>query len=140
MTKIDEVGKKLLNAAAKTQRNAYVLWGFAVGASVLSEDGKIYEGCNVESWISGLGVCAERNAVNHAVLHGNRKISKVALVMDEKNGAEVRPCGACLQYIETFAADQKMVILMAKTRRGNVLLDTVEAKELRELLPLPYRK
>ena len=69
--KIGKTEKKLLNASLTVMKNAYVLWGFRVGAAVLAKDGRIYEGCNVESWVSGLGICAERCAINHAVLHGN---------------------------------------------------------------------
>lgn len=64
--------------------NAHVFWGFKVGAAVLAEDGKIYGGCKVESWVSGLGVCAKRCVINHAVLHRNRKIEEIAVVTDVK--------------------------------------------------------
>jgi cytidine deaminase len=76
MTKIGETEKRLLNASLRALKNAYALWGFKVGAAVFGADGQIYEGCNVESWISGLCTCAERCAINHTVLHGNRKIKK----------------------------------------------------------------
>lgn len=79
-----------------------MLWGFGVGAAVLAGDGKIYGGCNVESWISGLGVCAERCAIQHAVLHGNKKIMEIAVVVDAEDKSEIKPCGAYLQYIFGF--------------------------------------
>ncbi|PMB75053.1 MAG: cytidine deaminase [Candidatus Bathyarchaeota archaeon] len=113
---------------------------FGVGAAVLAENGKIYEGCNVESWVSGLGICAERCAINHAVLHGNRKIKKVAVVIDAKGKNEPKPCGACLQYIHDFAENSKIEIVMAKARNGKVLFETVKVKTLEEMLPFPFRK
>jgi cytidine deaminase len=140
MKKAGKDEKILLEAASTAMQNAYVLWGFAVGAAVLAEDGKIYEGCNVESWVSGLGTCAERCAINHAILHGNRKIEKVAVVIDANNRSEPKPCGACLQYIYDFAKSSQIEIVMAKARNGQVLFETVKVKTLKELLPSPFKK
>jgi len=140
MVKIEERRKKLLQAALKTMDNAYVLWGVKVGAAVLVENGQIYEGCNVESWVSGLGTCAERNAINHAVLHGNRKIEEIAIVMDIGSRNEPRPCGACLQYIYDFAENPRVKVVMAKAENCRILFDTVKVKTLEELLPFPFRK
>jgi cytidine deaminase len=140
MVEVGESEKKLLEAGLKAMKHAYVHWGFRVGAAVLGTDGKIYEGCNVESWISGLGTCAERSAINHAILHGNRKIRQVAIVMDANKPHQPRPCGACLQYIHDFATSPKAAIIMAKAHRGKVLCETIQTKTLREMLPYPYRK
>jgi len=139
MTRVAGTGKKLLETALKGMNNAYVLWGFRVGAAVLAEDGRIYEGCNVESCISGLGTCAERNAINHAVLHGNRKIKEIAMAMDSETPSEPKPCGACLQYIHDFAENPGIKISMAKARSDGILLETVQMKKLAELLPFPYK-
>lgn len=140
MTKLSQTEKELLKAAAKAFGKAHVLWGFRVGAAVLAEDGRTYEGCNIESWISGLGICAERNAINHAALHGNRQIKEVAIAMDADSHNEPRPCGACLQYICDFAESPKVKVVMAKVKNGRILSDTVLVKTLEELLPFPYRK
>lgn len=140
MTKVGKSEKKLLTTAFEAANDAYVLWGFRVGAAVLAEDGKIYGGCNIESWISGLGICAERCAINHAVLHGNRKIKTVAVAMDKANCNEPKPCGACLQYIHDFAKNSKIKIVMAKTDKNGILFETVKVKTLEELLPDPYEK
>jgi len=140
MAKLGETEKKLLEAALKALNNAHVLWGFKVGAAVLAEDGQIYEGCNVESWVSGLGICAERCAINHAVLHGNRKIVEIAVVTDADNKNEPRPCGACLQCINDFAENPEIKIVMAKSEKDRILFETVKVKTLEELLPFPFRK
>lgn len=137
---IGETERRLLDASLKTLNNAYTLWGFKVGAAVLAEDGQIYEGCNVESWISGLGTCAERCAINHAVLHGNREIKEIAVVMDADSGSEPTPCGACLQYISDFGANSKIKIVMAKAVSGRVSLRTIKTRTLEELLPFAYKK
>ena len=132
--------RNLLEKALKAMMNAHVLWGSSVGAAVLAEDNKIYEGCNVETWISGLGVCAERNSVNHAIIHGNRRVKEIAIATDAKNHGTPRPCGACLQYLYDFGEDSKVKIIMAETKNGKVLSDTVQVKTVEELLPFPHRK
>ncbi|MEM2202309.1 MAG: cytidine deaminase [Candidatus Bathyarchaeia archaeon] len=140
MVKTSEVEKALLKEASRAFRNAYVIWGFSVGAAVLAEDGEIYGGCNVESWVSGLGICAERNAINHAITHGNKKIREIAVVADAKSTDEIKPCGACLQYILDFAESPEIKIVMAKVESAQVLFETVKIKTLRELLPEPFKK
>jgi len=140
MAKLEEVETKLLEAALKGMQKARVLVSFSVGAAVLGEDGKTYGGCNIESWISGLGICAERAAINHAVLHGNGKIREVALVINTAHNGEPRPCGACLQHISDFAENPQTKIIMAKADNKKVLFGTVQVKTLEELLPFPFRK
>jgi cytidine deaminase len=138
--KIGKTEKKLLEASLTALNNAHVLWGFKVGAAVLGEGGQVYEGCNVESWVSGLGTCAERSAINHAVLHGNRKIKELAVVMNANSGGEPRPCGACLQYISDFSANPQIKVVMAKAEKGKILKETVNLRKLEELFPFPYKK
>jgi cytidine deaminase len=137
---IGELERLLLAEAAKALKNAYVLWGFGVGAAVLAGDGKIYGGCNVESWISGLGVCAERCSMQHAVLHGNKKIREIAVVVDAEDKSEIKPCGACLQYISDFAENSEIKIVTAKVGDGKILFETVKVNRLRDLLPSPFKK
>ncbi|MGA3191444.1 MAG: cytidine deaminase [Candidatus Bathyarchaeia archaeon] len=140
MSRIGEIETKLLEAASQAIKNSHVLWGFRVGAAVLAEDGKVYVGCNVESWVSGLGTCAERCAIDHAVLHGNRRIMEIAIVTNEEKPRTPIPCGACLQYIHDFAENSEIKILMAQTERGKIAPETVEVKTLGELFPFPYEK
>jgi len=140
LTKIGENEKKLLKAASRALKKAYVLWGYNVGAAVLAEDGKVYDGCNIESKVSGLGTCAERCAINHAVLHGNRKIKEVTVVMNVDSKNKPRPCGVCLQYIIDFAESPKLKVVMAKAKNGRVLFESVEVRTIGELLPFRYKK
>jgi len=135
-----EIDEKLLHAALKAMKNAYVLCGFKVGAAALAENGEIYEGCNVESRVSGLGICAERNAINHLVLHGNKKMLEIAIIMDFRAHGEPRPCGACLQYIHDFAENPAVRVAMAKAENGRILSETVQVKTIKELLPFPYSR
>jgi cytidine deaminase len=140
MVKVDESERRLLNAALRAMENAHVLWGLKVGAAVLAEDRHVYGGCNVESWISGLGTCAERCAINHAVLHGNRKIREIAIVMSAESHDDPRPCGVCLQYIYDFGENSKIRIVTAKVEKDRILFETVNVKTLEEMLPFPFKK
>ena len=81
--------------------------GFAVGAALLSSNGVIYTGCNVENASYGLGICAERNAVAHAVASGDQTFDAVAVVT--ANG--VTPCGACRQVLAEF--NPAMLVIVA---------------------------
>jgi len=128
---------RLLEAALKAKENAYVIWGFRVGAAVLAEDGRIYEGCNVESKISGLGTCAERCAIDHAILHGNKRILKVALVIEDDNVFNAMPCGVCRQYIHDLS-DGKALIITAKAKNGEIFRESIKVKRISELLPSPF--
>lgn len=87
-----------------------------------------------------LAICAERCAINHAVLHRSRKINKVAIVVDADSQCEPRPCGAYLQYIYDFAKNPKIEIVMAKAEKDRILFETVKVKTFRELLPYPFSK
>lgn len=134
----DSIEALLLDAALRGMRNAKVLWGFRVGAAVLGDDNEIYEGCNVESEIAGLGVCAERNAIDHAVVHGNRRIKAVAVVADHPSIENLTPCGACRQYIKEFA-DGDIWVVMAMAEGGSVRKETRLRRKISEMLPYPYR-
>jgi len=99
-----------------------------IGAAVLTTDNKYFEGCIIESVIFGLGTCAERSAINHAVVHGKYEYKAVAIV-DE---TPTLPCGVCLQYLMQFYQINNLdiTIIIADTK-GKVL----ETHTLLELLP-----
>ena len=134
----ESIESQLLDVALRGMRNARVLWGFRVGAAVLADDDKIYEGCNVESEVAGLGVCAERSAIDHSVIHGNRKIKAVGVVADHPSIESLTPCGACRQYIKEFA-DGDIWIVMAMAKSGSIQKNTKLRRKISELLPYPYR-
>jgi cytidine deaminase len=94
--------------------------GFTVGAALLALDGTLYTGCNVENASYGLSVCAERNALFHAVAQGARHFRAVAVVT--WNG--VTPCGACRQVLAEFAPQMTVIVAdPAGHRRLYVLTD-----------------
>jgi cytidine deaminase len=118
--------EELIRAALKVQERASVpLSGFHVGAAVLTKSGKIFEGCNTESLIPILGVCAERNAVNHAIIHGENSFLAVAVTSDLF--APLLPCGACLQYLQEFARlDGRDILIIAQGRSGDRIITSTE--------------
>lgn len=91
----------LLAAARAVRAHAYAPYsGFAVGAAVLTAEGSIIAGCNVENASYGLAICAERNAITTAVARGERRIVAIAIAGPE--GIATAPCGACRQFIAEF--------------------------------------
>lgn len=119
-TKIDE----LVQMARRARVQAYAPYsGFAVGAALLGSGGDVYTGCNVENASYGLGICAERNAVAHAVASGERAFEAVAVVTE--NG--VTPCGACRQVLAEFNPAMLVIVADAAGRQRRY--------RLAELLP-----
>jgi len=135
--KLTREEQTLLERALEAMRYAHVIWGFPVGAAVLGEDNLDYIGCNVESDVSGLGICAERCAIDHAVLHGNRRIRKIAITSESKAVRGLRPCGACLQYVKDFSQGD-VKIITATSKDGRILPESVDRRTIREMLPLPF--
>ncbi len=102
---------KLLRAAAQVSRNAHAPYSnFHVGAALLTNTGSIITGCNVENASYGLTICAERNAIFHAVATKKRKFTAVAIVASGKQMPF--PCGACRQVLAEFGTPE-MVVLVA---------------------------
>ena len=108
--------EKLLELALDARKNAYVPYsGYAVGAALLTEDGKVFAGCNI--------LCAERTALVKAVSEGYRKFTKIAIA---SSGSAPYPCGACRQSLYEFAPGLEVLV----TWDGHV-----ERAPLSELLP-----
>jgi cytidine deaminase len=106
------LAKKLLNdlieAARDASTRAYCRYSkFPVGAAVLTTDGAITVGCNVENASYGLTICAERNAVFRAVADGHRHI--LAVVVYTPTDKPTAPCGACRQVLSEFGHDAQVV-------------------------------
>jgi len=110
MAASDEVLDRLIEAARRASERAYCPYShFPVGAALLTEDGRIYAGCNVENASYGLTICAERNAVFQAVAnsHGDTRIRCV--VIYTPTGDPTAPCGACRQVIREFGPDAEVI-------------------------------
>lgn len=95
-------------AAKETSYSPYSK--FRVGAAILTDDGTIFSGCNVENASYGLAICAERNAIFQAAFAGKRKVIAVAVTSDEPTF--LTPCGACRQVISEFADGGAEIILV----------------------------
>lgn len=101
---------------------------FRVGAALLTSEGKIIRGANVESASYGLSCCAERIAIFKALTEGHTNFS--ALAVASPGGAA--PCGACLQIIAEYAP--KADILLVDTEKPNSIHETT----ISNLLPLQF--
>ena len=125
----------LLAAAREVRRQAYAPYSnFLVGAAVLTADGEIFNGVNVENASYGLTVCAERNAIGAMIAAGERQIAAVAVASE--NG--VTPCGACRQVLREFGGDVPVWIIddtsgvVRETTLGELLPDSFTGEQLPE--------
>jgi cytidine deaminase len=108
---------RLVAAACKVRQRAYAPYSqFSVGAAILSEDGRIFTGVNIENASYGLTVCAERTAVGTMVSEGGQRIR--ALAVCTENG--VTPCGACRQVLNEFVAQDDDVPVWMVDGQGNI--------------------
>ena len=124
--------EKLLRAAAEARKQAYCPYsGYAVGAAVLTEEGDIISGCNVENASYGLSNCGERTAIFKAVSQGAKKIKAVAIT---GAGEMPYPCGACRQVMAEFAESREMPVYVALVSETGEI-DKIERYTLEQLLP-----
>lgn len=118
--------QKLITLALQAYTGAYAPYSqYAVGAAVLTAEGEIYTGCNIENAAYPSSMCAERVAIFKAVSEGYRKLQAIAVVTH--NGGS--PCGGCRQVMREFG-DKDMPVLIADTD-GNLLAELT----LEEILP-----
>ncbi len=118
---------ELIDLAKNARRWAHSPYSnFSVGAALLSSDGRVFTGCNVENSTYGLSMCAERVAIFKAVSEGAQEISRVAVVTDHDHIAP--PCGCCRQMIWEFSTADTEVVL------ANLSGDT-RKYQITELLP-----
>jgi cytidine deaminase len=124
------VDDALLQAAMQVRLKAYAPYSnFQVGAALLTEDGTIVTGANVENASYSLGCCAERTAVFAAVAQGYRRFTRIVIV--GPGPQLISPCGACRQVLAEFG-DLEVVMAEAQAR--------VAPRRMRllELLPLHF--
>jgi len=122
---LEETMDRLIDAAAEAIGYSYSPYSsFPVGAAVLTDNGNIYKGTNIENASYGATVCAERVAIFKAVSEGDAHITAIAIYTNEANLAF--PCGMCLQVMSEFS-DDIPVILASDT--------IVRVYQLSELLP-----
>jgi homotetrameric cytidine deaminase len=121
-----EIWKKLYDEAKKVQNDRTVspfIEAGGVGAAILTEAGNIYAGVCIDT-CSGLGMCAERNAIANMITNGEHKIRKIVAVMP--NGKVVSPCGACREFLMQLHKDSGEIEILTDVKS----FKTVKLKEL----------
>jgi cytidine deaminase len=115
---------ELVAAARAARDRAYAPYsGFRVGAALLTEQGDVVTGANVENASYGLSICAERAAVVAAIAAGYRRFEAIAVA---GNGAEpVTPCGACRQVLREFPRGVDLAVLCAGEAGEDLLTTTL---------------
>ncbi len=122
----------LIEKAGEARMRAYAPYSnYSVGAALLTADGKVFTGCNVENAVYPLGLCAERVAIFKAVSEGHRDFLAIAIVT--KNGGS--PCGSCRQVMHEFAPEMRVVIAdetghVRETTVAELLPDSFGASDL----------
>ena len=109
---------------------------FCVGAALLSEDGTIYTGCNIENAAYTPTNCAERTAFFKAVSEGKRKFTAIAIAGGPKDAQEplklCAPCGVCRQVMMEFCDSETFEIILVCSR------ENYQVFKLNELFPLGF--
>ena len=121
---------ELINYAKKAMNNAYAPYSnFCVGAALLTDDGTVYTGCNIENSSFGATICAERTAAVKAVSEGHRRFKKIAIV--SKAGGYNYPCGICRQFLSEFSDENMEFIFEGKD-------GTILTKSIKDILPYAF--
>jgi cytidine deaminase len=124
-----EQQQRLAAAALDSRHRAYAPYSnFFVGAAVLTEQGAIFEGCNIENASFGLTICAERAAIFAAIAAGDQQLMALAVATD----GGYSPCGACRQVMAEFCDD--LQVLLVDSADSSRIVQT----RLDELLPLRF--
>jgi cytidine deaminase len=122
--KTDKEYRKLAEAAIQAQCNAYAPFSkFKVGAALLSKDGKIFTGCNIENSSYGLTICAERVAIFKAISLGVFNFRAIAIVSD--SSSYTYPCGACRQVLSDLAGDIEFILMNKKKQIKTIKLNSL---------------
>lgn len=123
---------ELIKKAQQAREFSYSPYsGYMVGAALLTADGEIYTGCNIENAAYGPSNCAERTAIFKAVSEGKKEFAAIAIVGGKRGSAGdyAAPCGVCRQVMMEFCTPEKMQIIVAKNAEEYRLFT------LQELMP-----
>lgn len=127
--------EELICKALEARENAYVPYShYAVGAALLTADGQVVQGCNIENASYGATNCAERTAVFRAAAQGVRKIRAIAIaggMEGRQPGDYAYPCGICRQVLQEFA-EEDFKVIVAKSA------EDFQEYDLKELLPFGF--
>ncbi|MCQ4636314.1 cytidine deaminase [Anaerovorax odorimutans] len=121
--------EELYKIADKAKQNAYVPFSkFQVGAALLTADGQVFTGVNVENSSYGGTICAERTAFVKAISEGARQFSAIAVA---SSGGEALPCGICRQFMYEFCPE--LDVITGKDE------NSLRVQPLNRLLPEGFR-
>ncbi|MBO4698991.1 cytidine deaminase [bacterium] len=108
--------EKAVAAAVEVRKNAFAPFSnFAVGAAIVTKDGSIFTGVNVENSSFGATNCAERTALFSAVAAGYRDFEAV-VIASNLNGKAVFPCGICRQVLADFNPEMRVILVNSETK------------------------
>ncbi len=125
-----DLEEQLVAAAIAAREQAYAPYSkFRVGAALLTEDGTIFGGCNVENVTYGMTTCAEQTAILKAVSEGFQRFSRIAVCTDKDPPAT--PCGLCRQMLAEFSDDIGIILVNPNGKR--------EYTRLSDIFPHPFR-
>lgn len=120
--------RKLMSAAKTALKHAYAPYSrFRVGAALLTTQGKMFLGCNVENASYGMTNCAERTAIFAAVAHAGPKMRIRAIAVVNDRGVRCSPCGACRQVIFEFGPKAVVLFPDARGYRQAAITDLLPA-------------
>lgn len=127
---------ELISHAINARKNSYSPYShFAVGAALLSKDGRLYTGCNIENAAFTPGNCAERTAFFKAVSEGVREFSAIAIVGGPAGSDDLdlcAPCGVCRQVMMEFCDPKSFEVILAKDP------EHFEVFTLEQILPMGF--
>lgn len=134
---MEDIIKILIQEALNVRNNSYSPYSnYAVGASILADNEKIYVGTNIENASIGGTICAERSAMASACSDGARLIKMIAIVGGKSNCEKNEmdwafPCGICRQFLNEFS-NEETIVIVAKS------IDEYKIFNLNELLPSAF--
>ncbi|NOX19895.1 MAG: cytidine deaminase [Nitrospirae bacterium] len=122
--------KTLLTASSDALKRAIAPYsGFHVGAALLTDDGLVFTGCNIENPSLMMSICAEKVAIVKALSEGQKKIK--AIMIQSADGNYCPPCGSCRQLIHEFAPEAEIYLA---SKKG------IKKYSIKELLPDAFTK
>ena len=126
----------LYRQAVEAREKSYSPYSrFAVGAALLTSDGKVYTGCNIENAAYGPSNCAERTAFFKAVSEGERSFCAIAIAggpAGSQPSEPCPPCGVCRQVMQEFCRPESFLIILGDAS------EDLKTYTLSELLPLGF--
>ena len=127
--------EKLVELALEARNRSYAPYShFMVGAALLTNDGKVYQGCNIDNASFSPTVCAERTAFFKAISEGDREFVKIAVVGSPEGEVDryAAPCGVCRQVMTEFCDPETFEIIFG------ISPEKYEVHLLKEIIPYGF--